>query len=129
VGSRVLTVAFVAALAMATAAGVAAQQAAAPEEKPANFDNILQSWDTANKDTELADFSVCTTWGVTGQTAYLLHVFRKKLEFPGLKKAVRNLAAEHKATVVLVEDKASGSSLIQELRADGFSIVQAAPNL
>lgn len=101
----------------------------APEEKPDNFDMILQSWDTANKDTELANFSVCTTWGVKGRTAYLLHVFRKKLEFPDLKKAVRDVATNHKATVVLVEDKASGSSLIQELRAEGFSIVQAAPAL
>ena len=101
----------------------------APEERPDNFDNILQSWDTANKDTELSNFSVCTTWGVKGRIAYLLNVFRKKLEFPDLKKAVRNLAANHKATVVLVEDKASGSSLIQELRAEGFSIVQAASAL
>jgi predicted phage terminase large subunit-like protein len=61
--------------------------------------------------------------------AYLLDVFRKKLEFPDLKKAVRRLAEAHKAAVVLVEDKSSGSSLIQELRADGFSLVQAAPSL
>jgi hypothetical protein len=32
-------------------------------EKPERFDQILQSWDTANKDTELSNFSVCTTWG------------------------------------------------------------------
>lgn len=100
-----------------------------PQEKPDDFDMVLQSWDTANKDTERSNFSVCTTWGVRGRTAYLLNVFRKKLEFPALKKAVQNLAAHHGATVVLVEDKASGSSLIQELRADGFSIVQSAPTL
>jgi hypothetical protein len=35
-----------------------------PTEKPERFDQILQSWDTANKDTELANFSVCTTWGI-----------------------------------------------------------------
>jgi predicted phage terminase large subunit-like protein len=100
-----------------------------PEEKPSAFDMILDSWDTAVKDTELSNFSVCTSWGIKGGKAYLLDVFRKKLEFPDLKKAVRGLAAAHKATVVLVEDKASGSSLIQELRAEGFSLVQAAPSL
>jgi hypothetical protein len=33
-------------------------------ELPERFDRIVQSWDTANKATELSDFSVCTTWGV-----------------------------------------------------------------
>ena len=32
-------------------------------ERPERFDRIVQSWDTANKATELSDFSVCTTWG------------------------------------------------------------------
>jgi hypothetical protein len=31
-------------------------------ELPERFDRIVQSWDTANKATELSDFSVCTTW-------------------------------------------------------------------
>ena len=31
---------------------------------PVKFDLVFQSWDTANKPTELADYSVCTTWGV-----------------------------------------------------------------
>src|ERR1700755_2274891 len=34
------------------------------DELPGRFDRIVQSWDTANKATELSDFSVCTTWGV-----------------------------------------------------------------
>src|SRR5438874_3864521 len=33
------------------------------DELPKRFDRIVQSWDTANKATELSDFSVCTTWG------------------------------------------------------------------
>jgi len=99
------------------------------EDKPKQFDIVLQSWDTAVKDTELANFSVCTTWGIKNAKAYLLHVFRKKLEFPNLKKAVKDLAAFQDATVVLVEDKSSGSSLIQELRASGMSIVQPSPVL
>jgi predicted phage terminase large subunit-like protein len=98
-----------------------------PNEKPERFDQIIQSWDTANKDTELANFSVCTTWGIKDQHAYLLDVYRHKLDFPELKRAVRKLAKLHQATIVLVEDKASGTSLIQELRAENFSIIQAAP--
>jgi predicted phage terminase large subunit-like protein len=100
-----------------------------PEEKPDSFGTILQSWDTAIKDTELANFSVCTTWGVKDRKAYLLDVFRKKLLFPDLKRSVQSLAELHDATVVLIEDTSSGSSLIQQLRAEGLSKVQPAPSL
>jgi predicted phage terminase large subunit-like protein len=100
-----------------------------PEEKPDDFGTILQSWDTAVKDTEVANFSVCTTWGVKDGKAYLLDVFRRKLQFPDLKRFIQSLATLHDATVVLIEDKSSGSSLIQQLRAEGFSKVRAAPSL
>jgi len=98
-----------------------------PNDKPERFDQVIQSWDTANKDTELSNYSVCTTWGVKRQHLYLLDVYRRKVDFPSLKRAVRDLAALHKPRIVLVEDKASGSSLIQELRAEHFSIVKEAP--
>jgi predicted phage terminase large subunit-like protein len=100
-----------------------------PRDLPKQFDQIFQSWDTANKDTELSDFSVCTTWGLKDRHLFLLDVYRHKLEFPALKRAVRDLAELHRAKIVLIEDKASGSSLIQELRAEQFSLVQAAPAL
>ena len=45
-------------------------------ERPESFDRIVQSWDTANKATELSDFSVCTTWGVRGKNLYLLGLLR-----------------------------------------------------
>lgn len=99
------------------------------KEKPDTFETIVQSWDTAVKDTELANFSVCTTWGVKDQKTYLLDVCRRRLLFPDLKRAVQSQAQLHNATVVLIEDKSSGSSLIQQLRAEGFSKVQAAPSL
>jgi len=63
------------------------------------------------------------------QRMYLLDVFRRKLDFPDLKRFVRQLADLHHAKIVLVEDKASGTSLIQELRADNFSRLQAAPEI
>ena len=91
-----------------------------PEKRPERFEQVVQSWDTANKDTELANYSVCTTWGLSERHMYLLDVFRRKLDFPELKRAVQELAKLHRADVVLVEDKASGTSLIQELRAERF---------
>jgi predicted phage terminase large subunit-like protein len=98
-----------------------------PNERPKDFDQTVQSWDTANKATELSDYSVCTTWGFHGQHLYLLDVFRRRMEFPELKRTVRELAGLWKATVVLIEDKSSGTQLIQELRAGNFSLAQAAP--
>jgi phage terminase large subunit-like protein len=53
---------------------------------------------TANKATELSDFSVCTTWGVKGKELFLLAVFRQKLEYPALKRAVREQLGLFKAT-------------------------------
>ena len=43
-----------------------------PGDLPQQFDQILQSWDTANKDTELSNFSVCTTWGLKDRRLFLL---------------------------------------------------------
>jgi hypothetical protein len=61
----------------------------AEKERPESFERIVQSWDTANKATELSDFSVCTTWGVRGKKLYLLGLLRQRLEYPALKRAVR----------------------------------------
>jgi predicted phage terminase large subunit-like protein len=94
-------------------------------ELPERFDQILDSWDTANKPTQLADYSVCTTWGIKKKQIYLLHVFRKRLGYPDLKRAVLEQAEIHRATIVLIEDKASGTQLIQELIKEGLRIVKA----
>jgi len=48
------------------------------KQPPERFDRIVQSWDTANKATELSDFSVCTTWGVKGKNVYLLGLLRQR---------------------------------------------------
>src|SRR6201987_5358310 len=89
------------------------------KDRPERFDRIVQSWDTANKASELSDFSVCTTWGVKGKELFLIGLFRRRLEYPALKRAVRYQQNLYGATEVLIEDKASGTQLIQELIADG----------
>ena len=72
-----------------------------PDETPEYFDTIVQSWDTANKESELADYSVCTTWGVKGKKSYLLHVLRKRMAYPDLKRAVIAQAEAWKARIEL----------------------------
>ena len=94
-----------------------------PSELPQSFDRVVQSWDTANKASELSDFSVCTTWGIRGKNLYLLHVMRRRMEYPELKRSVREQAQAFTASVVLIEDEASGTQLIQELIEQGLHAV------
>jgi predicted phage terminase large subunit-like protein len=89
-------------------------------ERPEKFDWVFQSWDTANKPDELANYSVCTTWGVRAKNLYLLEVFRRQVNYPDLKRAVRELHARYKPVAVLIEDRASGTQLLQELKNDGM---------
>ena len=94
-------------------------------ESPRNFQVILQSWDTANKPSELSDFSVCTTWGLMGPHVYLLNVYRKRVDYPELKRAVREQADMFGPRVILIEDKASGTQLLQELVREGVHAAQS----
>jgi len=93
-----------------------------PGEQPAKFGRIVQSWDTANKANELNDFSVCTTWGVLGRHFFLLDVFRARLNYPELKRKVVEHARQHSAKTILIEDKASGTQLIQDLQREIYGI-------
>ena len=97
---------------------------AASHEWPQRFEQIVQSWDTASKETELSDFSVCTTWGIYEKKRYLIDVFRKRMAFPELKRSIIELENLYKPNVILIEDKASGTQLIQDLRNDGLSKIK-----
>lgn len=83
---------------------------------PALVLRTVQSWDTAYKDSQLNDPAVCTTWAETRQGWYLLHVHRARMQYPALKRAVASLAEQWRPHAILIEDKSSGQSLIQELR-------------
>ncbi len=76
----------------------------------------VQSWDTGFKKGAENDFSVCTTWGIAENGYYLLHLWRSRVEFPELKRTLALLAEQWKPDAILVEDRASGQSLIQELK-------------
>jgi predicted phage terminase large subunit-like protein len=79
-------------------------------------DYIVQSWDTAFKRGQDNDFSVCTTWGVLPSDYYLLDLWKGKVEYPELRRTALHLYEKWRPSKVLIEDKASGQSLIQELR-------------
>jgi predicted phage terminase large subunit-like protein len=87
---------------------------------PEAFDGVTQSWDSANKGADLNDYSVCTTWGRYDRHIYLLNVFRKRLEYPDLKRAVIEQDQLFAPTTILIEDRASGTQLLQEAKYEGF---------
>ncbi len=79
-------------------------------------DRIVQSWDTAMTPGDSADYSVCTTWLARGNHHYLLDVLRARLDFPALNTRVVSHSQRWRANTLLIEDTASGKSLIQNLR-------------
>ncbi len=87
-------------------------------EAPAAPTRIVQSWDTGNKPKRTNDPSVCGTWLETDTGSYLVHVLRERLAYPDLKRTAVNHALAWGPGAVLIEDKASGQSLIQDLRAE-----------
>jgi predicted phage terminase large subunit-like protein len=76
---------------------------------------ILQSWDTACKGGALNDYSVCTTWGLDYDQHYLLDVWRGRPSYPDLKRMVLELFKKFGAHQVLIEDRSSGTPLLQDL--------------
>ncbi len=98
-----------------------------PEEKAVN--RIIISWDTAMKATELANYSVGTVWSVQGDHFYLLDLIRGRFDYPELRRAVRNAKDRWPRATILIEDKGSGISLIQELRKEGVSVIAIRPDM
>jgi predicted phage terminase large subunit-like protein len=86
-------------------------------DRPA-FKRVIQSWDTAFKQGEENDFSVCCTFGDTATDVWLLDVYRKRITYPELVAMAKQKAEQYHPNAVLIEDKASGQSLIQSLRAE-----------
>ncbi|MFM9973584.1 MAG: phage terminase large subunit, partial [Beijerinckiaceae bacterium] len=82
-------------------------------------DQIVQSWDTASKAEQINDCSVCSTWLVRTNNYYLIDVYRDRLEYPALKRRAIESAQRHHPDAILIEDKGSGTQLIQDLRASG----------
>src|SRR5580704_7987316 len=55
---------------------------------------------------------------------YLLDVFRRRLDYPDLKRAVWEQARKCQHPKVLIEDKGSGTQLIQELKREGLLYIR-----
>ena len=83
------------------------------------LESIIISCDSAFKTGTSNDYSVLQAWGVAKTGYYLLDVFRRRVEFPELQRAAEAMAAKWSGCrALLIEDRASGQSLIQALQRE-----------
>lgn len=94
---------------------------------PDKFDYVFQSWDTAHDENEHNDYSVCITFGAIKGEVYIIDVFRKKMIFPDLLKEVKHKRKEYSPDYIIIEEAASGKSLIQSLRGEHIPIKSQKP--
>ena len=104
-----------------------------PSEDAPPVEYIIQSYDTAYSRKETADFSVITTWGVfypdadSGPNVILLDVTRGRWDFPELKRIAKENYDRWSPDNVLIEAKATGITLQQELRRMGIPVTMYSP--
>ncbi len=103
------------------------------KENPPQCEFIVQSFDTALTTKQRSDFSVCHTWGVWyneddgTQNVILLNTVKGKYEFPELKVMAHEQYEEWQPDSVIVEAKASGQPLIDEMRRSGIFVQDFSP--
>jgi len=101
------------------------------------YSYVIQSYDTAFSKKETADYSAITTWaifkpGVAGDEdadqIMLLDAKRVRVDFPELKKLAWDEYKYWEPDCVLIEAKASGTPLTQELRRMGIPVTAYTPS-
>ena len=106
-------------------------------DDPPYCEFTIQSWDTAFLKHERADFSACTTWGVFFQpdengveqaNIILLNAFKKRMEFPELKRVAYEEYKDWQPDSLIIEAKAAGAPLVFELRAMGIPVQEYTPS-
>lgn len=105
------------------------------KDDPPQCDYIIQSWDTAFETKNTADYSACTTWGIwyneeegNSPQLILLDAFKDRMAFPELKQVAFKHYKEWEPDAFIVEKKAAGAPLIQELRQMGIPVQEFSPS-
>ena len=104
------------------------------KEKAPPVSYIMQSYDTAFSKKETADFSAITTWGVFKPEEYgpdaliLMDAKRGRWDFPELKAKALEEYKYWEPDMVLIEAKATGTPLTDELRSMGIPVVNYTPS-
>ena len=100
--------------------------------EPPVCDYIIQSYDTAFSASRDADYTAIQTWGVFAQDrkpcVVLLSCLNERLEYPQLRERAVELYKSWRPDTVLIEKKASGQSLLQDLRRSGIPVTDYTPD-
>lgn len=92
------------------------------KDDPPDVEFVIQVWDTAHDTKSHNDFSACVTWGVwfneetSRHEIIMLNAVKGRWEFPQLKQKALDEYKEWQPECLLIEKKAAGAPLIQELR-------------
>lgn len=84
-------------------------------ELPAEYMRRVLSFDTATSEDPKADWTVCQDTIEVGAIAYLVNVWRARVDLPDLLAFARSYASKVNPNIVLIEDKSSGRQLHQML--------------
>lgn len=105
------------------------------QDDPPPCEYIIQSWDTAFETKNTSDYSACTTWGVWyndedkgSPNLILLDAFKDRMTFPDLKQTALKHYKEWQPDAFIIEKKAAGAPLIQELRKIGIPVQEFSPS-
>lgn len=86
-------------------------------EAPAEFDQMIQSWDFNMKKTDDGDYTVGQVWGRRGAMFYLLDQVRGRMDMPEAMSAVNNMTQRWPmAKAKLIEDAALGPAIFSMMR-------------
>ena len=102
------------------------------EPPPCSY--IIRSYDTAFSKNDRADYSAITTWGIftpvegEGDAIILLDAEKGRWDFPELKQKAYELSEVYDPDMILIEQKASGTPLTQELRRMGVPVTPFTPS-
>ena len=110
-------------------------------DEPPSCDFIIQTYDTAFSTSRTADYSVIQTWGIfnnyvedgyggegIASNIILLSNIRGRFEYPELRRKAQELFQEFRPDVCIIEKKASGQSLIQDMRRAGLPVLDYLPD-
>jgi len=104
------------------------------EDEVPQLEYVIQSYDTAFSKKETADYSAITTWGVFypkeegPPNLILLDCKKGRWDFPELKSEALDQYKFWEPETVIIEAKASGLPLTQELRQIGIPVVNFTPS-
>lgn len=96
-------------------------------DKPPEFEQVVVSVDASFKGKETSSDVAVHKYGMVGIRSYLIRRDTRKMGFAATKAAIRAMVKEEpKAEYVLIEDKANGTAIIEELQSE-FTVIAIDP--